>query len=824
MKDSEKQNLCEVGYKKKKQEHSLWNSYVIILRCGLARVESMFEVLGRLVAYHPWKTIIISALLTIVCGTGLSGIEVERRTSKLFVPENSLAERALVKGKPYFQNSLNTRTEEIILIPKNGQNILSKECLQEAMLVIRQVMNISQYRNLCKERPKFLRYAKVYNSKEKCNVLNPLEMFNGKVPSNDAVFTSFNYAVSKTSRLMSNGRAAIFNTQYGLANFRLNSTARSVHATALRVLFFLKNKQSQKSNMDALKWEEEFITKMKDTKSKLNHSKLVFSAERSMDDAISESSTSDIPLIAITFTIMITFSCMMLVKFINPVRGHAWLGVFGVLSTSMGILAGMGVTIAFNVPFINLVGVLPFLVLSIGIDDMFIIVDEFDRQSKTNVPNNRVSYALSKVGATIAMTTLTDAIAFFVSATSAFPAIRYFCIYAAVCINIEFLLQITLFIGFLTLDSRRIYNNKNDCCPMIGVPDKTCCRLPNEFSFSSKIMNSYAKFLLKGPTKVLVCLMAVGFLSLGVIGCLNVDNEFNRKSLALKKSYYMEYLTEFEHNFPQTIPVDLQITDKLDYSSRAVRNEIAKASSIAFHTGYYMSRNFTWVHYFHEFCDSFKVPAEGNKDFKQAIKIFLSLPVYQQHNLDLIFNDQGDVIASRSIIFLKDNPTATFQKDAMLKLRGSLSRDSSIEFTAAADPFLYFEQYAIVNKEVTNNLIAVSLVILFVLIPFCIHPVVILLILFGFASLIVELFGLMYIWGVQLNAISMINLVMAVGFSVDYSAHIAHAFTVSRENTVDKRIIEALTTVGSSVILGGTSTFLGMSLTGFTSSTIFQVT
>ena len=63
--------------------------------------------------------------------------------------------------------------------------------------------------------------------------------------------------------------------------------------------------------------------------------------------------------------------------------------------------------------------------------------------------------------------------------------------------------------------------------------------------------------------------------------------------------------------------------------------------------------------------------------------------------------------------------------------------------------------------------------------------------------------GLMYVWDVPLNSISMINLVMAIGFAVDYSAHIAHSFVFSTESNPEKRVVNALKTVGASVIMGG---------------------
>ena len=49
----------------------------------------------------------------------------------------------------------------------------------------------------------------------------------------------------------------------------------------------------------------------------------------------------------------------------------------------------------------------------------------------------------------------------------------------------------------------------------------------------------------------------------------------------------------------------------------------------------------------------------------------------------------------------------------------------------------------------------------------------------------------------------MIYLVMAIGFAVDYSAHVAHSFVFSTESNPDDKVINALKTVGASVIMGG---------------------
>ena len=78
-----------------------------------------------------------------------------------------------------------------------------------------------------------------------------------------------------------------------------------------------------------------------------------------------------------------------------------------------------------------------------------------------------------------------------------------------------------------------------------------------------------------------------------------------------------------------------------------------------------------------------------------------------------------------------------------------------------------------------------------------------LLVVLNFAALICELFGLMVLWNVSLNSVSMINLVMAIGFAVDYSAHIAHAYVMSDKETANERVVHALGTLGASVVMGG---------------------
>ena len=43
----------------------------------------------------------------------------------------------------------------------------------------------------------------------------------------------------------------------------------------------------------------------------------------------------------------------------------------------------------------------------------------------------------------------------------------------------------------------------------------------------------------------------------------------------------------------------------------------------------------------------------------------------------------------------------------------------------------------------------------------------------------VDVGGCMYFWGLTIDTVTSINLIVAIGLTVDYSAHIAHTFMVT---------------------------------------------
>jgi Niemann-Pick C1 protein len=181
------------------------------------------------------------------------------------------------------------------------------------------------------------------------------------------------------------------------------------------------------------------------------------------------------------------------------VEGKTILSLFSILlvvlsvSSSVGLFSLLGVKVT-----LIIAEVIPFLVLAVGVDNVFILVHELDRQNFLHGPNaapnyqgpsssaamspsnshrspfdsthdeidtasmplylsaeERVARTLAKMGPSILLSTITETVAFGLGALVPMPAVRNFALYAAGSVLLNAMLQITVLISALSLDLKR---------------------------------------------------------------------------------------------------------------------------------------------------------------------------------------------------------------------------------------------------------------------------------------------------------------------------------------------------------------------------------
>ena len=782
--------------------HNVYSTWLSFCKWLHSSLEKLFGAIGEIISNHPFTVIAFAIVLVGVCSVGFLWLNPEGRAAELFVPQNSKAVQDLKKANDFF--AMKFRQEEVIIAAKDGGNVLGIKYLKEALQVHKVIENLKGYTDIC-----LTKSGNKPRSREFCMAINPLELFN----FSEANFFNITAKINAASTCpgivtMSNGRPFCLNMPKMFGGIKKSkSTNEVLSAQVLKITYLVKEPTSDEERDQVEAWEDSFVKKLLSLKDDLSSVSLHISAEKSLDDAISESSSSDIRFFALTFTVMLQFASFMVGKlFRNPLTGHSLLAFGGTFSVGLGILAGFSLAMFIRTPFTSIVGVLPFLVIGIGLDDMFIIVDHLDRQERHLKVPMTVRKVMSETGVTVTMTTLTDLVAFAVSSSSQFPSIAYFCTYAALTISCAFLMIVTVFVALLSFDVRRIKANRRNCFPVCYAPAPKEGQPPWDDprpQASNRLMERWGNFLMRPRMKALVLVISLGLLAGGIYATLHLDQEFDRSLLAKEDSYYKAFMKIEHEYFRLPTEASVVLSGNVQYRKLSTQNEVIRLSEIVAENHYFKKNTITWMGSFLKYCRDQNKTCDGD-GFMGNLKLFLNTSQFTYFNEDIKFDqNQNDIEATRLIAYMKSSSSSIYRKDAMLSIRKDLAGKSQLPVYVASASFTFLEQYAAIASETIRNLTVASLVILIVTAPFLVNLSVSLLVFFGFVSLIFELFGMMWLWDVSLNSISMINLVMAIGFAVDYSAHVAHAFVVAPGSSAEKRVIDALTHVGASVLLGG---------------------
>ena len=374
---------------------------------------------------------------------------------------------------------------------------------------------------------------------------------------------------------------------------------------------------------------------------------------------------------------------------------------------------------------------------------------------------------------------------------------------------------ITYFVAIMIYDVKRIKTGRRDCLPFcLAPPPKEGAPAWDEPlpQMSNRVMEAWGKLLTHPVTKVVVIILSLALLGGGIYGVTKVDETFDRRILAKDDSYLKRFLSAEEKNFELSIEVSIVEAGSVDYGMNSTQQDIRKLTSIVTANKHYRNRSLSWLDVFSQFANKTNTDITGAA-FLPVLKAFLAVSNFSYFAQDLKFSEDGTKLeASRILGFMKSSGSSTFQKNAMLTIREDIAEKSSLDAFPITRPFIFFEQYAITSRETIRNLLIAALAVLIVTSPFLVDCTVTFLVVLNFAALICELFGLMVIWDVSLNSVSMINLVMAIGFAVDYSAHIAHAYVASNKVTANERVVDALSTLGASVVMGGKSICLILKL------------
>lgn len=700
-------------------------------------------------------------------------------------------------------------------------------------------------------------------------------------------------------------------------------------STALVMTIILDNYDTKSTDLDditslekAMAWEEVFIDFMKDWESNempREYMEIAFNSERSIEDELNRETYGDLATIAISYILMFLYITISLGQYNTAsVSGLMFeskitLGLFGVMIVLLSVSASVGIFGMIGIPATLIIfEIIPFLVLAVGVDNIFILVQSYQRSTRKDYESHaeHVGRIVGEIAPSMLLSSVSESTCFFLGSLSDMPAVRAFALYAGMALLIDFFMQITCFVALISLDMERQENTKKY---------KLCCLKPYHVGDSKKKDNGslywffqhlYAPVLMKIWIRNIVMIVFIGFfctsLAVGSKVEVGLDQEVSMPEDSFVLKYFL-FLKDYLSVGPPVYFVVNNTNGALDFSKPEDQNKlcmgharcnevslgtlahswakIPEESFLATSAMNWVDNYISWVsdpaccRYFdhvaintstpkipcpseedEEYCLPCELSTEpSEKDFQETIGWFLDanpieacpsgghaafgdgVQIVEIYENQLNFTTGYDqpryeVVHSNMMAFHTILKTSKDYYSALIRAR-ELSAQMTEVMNDGQDPenhvtvfpysifYVFYEQYLTMWEDTMQSLV-ISLgaifIVTFILMGFDLISSVIIIITIFF--ILVNLIGVMYWWHITLNAVSLVNLVMAVGISVEFCSHITRTFAMEPGADKVKRAEAALIKMGSSVLSGITLTkFSGIIVLGFAKSQIFTI-
>jgi len=568
---------------------------------------------------------------------------------------------------------------------------------------------------------------------------------------------------------------------------------------------------------------------------------------RSLGDEFGATVAADVPLLIGSFVGIIIYMGIMLSRR-DPVYSMVAFSFAVIAVVGMSYIGALGLGGFFGVKNNNLANLVIFLLLGLGVDDAFVLTSEFRRHSVLHpeaTPEECTIAAAKHGGVSILITSLTDAVAFLVGSITVLPALGWFCAFCGLGVVFCFFLQIFFLLPFLLLTSRREESNRYDClcCVKSGhehsyTDPSGCCvvckcapdKLPTW-------MEAFAKFITTSPGVYIAIVFWLAVLGAGIAGMTGIYKDFKIEWFVPDDSYIQNFFSVNEKYFETGQPCSVYVKN-IDYF--AAKDDFAKLN-VYITTSKYVDQKQSINNWYAANADNGITATTAAQFYNDTHVWWTTMGQSYQKQIQWVDPkcDSADTwsncdatagIAASKIGFdlsLEYTNRGQDRFDTMTALRSEIG-NMFTDFGGADNVFpfsfrfLYWEEVGVIDTELWRNLgicAGVIIGIVCLLIPsFRVAP----LVLVSIGCSIIEVIGFMHWWGVTISGVSTIYILISVGLSVDYSAHIAHIFVIST-GSASERAVKALTRIGPSTFNAVISTLVAVVVLSASTSYVFRL-
>lgn len=832
-------------------------------------VEGLFFNLGAFVARHPWKTIIITWLFVFTSCIGLTKFRIEKNPLKLWVPPES---DFLIDTNWFIENFGSGFRMQKVLI--TADNVLEPRVLAFISKLttdvnsIKVTYNFTEYsiKDLCFQVPvinseKFLAdvvgwvnydfYCQfVENFPYMCLQENIADVWNNKF---DVIGNLTKQdIIGNLSTITENPETGLpIDYKKFLGDIKHNENGTIVSAGSVLLTWYTKVNMTEINlnevgnlvgteefvSLPLATWEKAFLEMMEILSHNLSDINVYYEAGRSFGDVSGEAMFNELDKLFMGIFLMFFYIQFALSR-CNWLEVKLTLGGVGLMCVGMAYITAVSWCSGLGVSFGPVHSSLPFLLMGLGVDDMFVMKACWEQltpeEMQKSLPH-KVGLMLKHAGVSIVITSFTDIVALLIGAITILPSLKSFCIYAAAGVFFIFCYSVTYYVAVFTLDLRRIEANRNGI--LFCYKHKTPVQISSKQSTFQIIFSEfYKKIVFTTPVKTMVIIFTIVMTGFSIDGILKLEQRFDPRWFIPDGTYYKEFLTQHELFYPNEGNMAMVFLGEMDYNKEfaslyEMSQELGRKSFV---------KNFNpWVDSFQNYVlknyerDLRNVSAVSDEEFKTYLSRFLFSPVGGQYQINLKFTEPIKCgspvtnITASSMLFNFPRFEGPKEYLPVMNHVKEIVKSSHIETgdgyrSVWSKVFANWVTDEVIGVEVERNIELALLCVMLCTVVLITNLQMCFWIFLCVLLTIVNVLGWMQRWGMTVDIVCCIGLELAIGLCVDYAAHVGHTFLTISEGSRSERALKTVTSIGTAVLLGGGSTFLSLSLLSMSKAYTFQ--
>ncbi|MBN3298946.1 PTHD1 protein, partial [Amia calva] len=775
-------------------------------------LKSSFYWLGLFVSRHPVFFLTVPAVLTIIFGsTVLSRFKTETDLEILVAPTHSLAkiERTLAnslfpidQSKHKLYSDLHTpgRYGRLILLSKSGANIL--ELADQVLQVHRAVLDLRV--NYKRFNYTFAHLCVMSHRDKKClldDIITILEDIRQAAFSNS---TPSRVQVSYPNTTLKDGRISFIGHQLGGVTLVPNSRDHQVKfARAVQITYYLHNYGSASQDVISEKWESEFCTLIHRLAPVNEHlyiqSLTSFSLWRDFHKT-GVLAKSEVLVSLVLVLLAATISSSMR----DCLRGKPFLGLLGVLTICIANVTAAGIFFISDGKYNSTLLGIPFFAMGHGTKGVFELLAGW-RRTRENLPfKERVADAFADVMVCYTMTSSLYIITFGMGASpfTNIESVKIFCQNMCVTILVNYFYVFSFYGSCLVFAGQLEQNRYHSvfCCKIPSAEYlerqptwfKTMMRdghdlsthhdsIPYQNHFIQHFLREhYTEWITNTYVKPFVVILYLIYASFSFMGCLQISDGSNIVNLLASDSPSVSYALTQQKYFSNYSPViGFYIYEPIDYWNTTVQDHL-KTLGHGFN-------KISWIDHYFQYLKVVNISASTKSDFITVLQSsFLRKPEFQHFKEDIIFSKTGDdidIIASRMYMVARTTEKTREEVVELLDRLRPLSLINSIKFIVFNPTFVFMDRYSssVISPILTSGFsVLIVLILTFFLV---IHPLGNFWLILTVTSVELGVLGLMTLWNVDMDSISILCLIYTLNFAMDHCAPHLYTFVLATEHT-----------------------------------------